>query len=417
MSLLALLLPARSRASALGETPAGARLTTAVEPPAEWRFVYSRQGLSVDREGRAAAADLPKADRVVLVVQDEDVAWLSATLPKASAKRLPEVLRGALEDQLLEDPASAHLALGPGGLREDGPTWVAALHLPWLERQLQALREQGLQADALVCPSEPATQLKAHARLGADGQALAVVCGPEGVAQWPLAWPGGRERLQAVPAWTAEPAAARLLAEQGHADARLQDAAHRALQAAQSGTNLLQLGLAPRMKGSRALWAAWATLKDRRYRALHVGLAALVLVQVVGLNLQAWRAHGEVQALRQQQQDILREAFPSIKVVVDPLLQAERELLKLRRAAGEPGPADLETALDVAAGAWALQPLPAGQLKSIRWDEQGLALLAAASTWPPEAVQRLQDHAGRLGWQTRQDGPTLRLVRPGAGAP
>ena len=160
---------------------------------------------------------------MVLVVQDEDVAWLSATLPKASAKRLPEVLRGALEDQLLEDPASAHLALGPGGLREDGPTWVAALHLPWLERQLQALREQGLQADALVCPSEPAAQLKAHARLGADGQALAVVCGPEGVAQWPLAWPGGRERLQAVPAWTAEPAAARLLAEQGHANARLQD--------------------------------------------------------------------------------------------------------------------------------------------------------------------------------------------------
>ena len=148
-----------------------------------------------------------------------------------------------------------------------------------------------------------------------------------------------------------------------------------------------------------------------------MGLAALVLVQVVGLNLQAWRAHGEVQALRQQQQDILREAFPSIKVVVDPLLQAERELLKLRRAAGEPGPADLETALDVAAGAWALQPLPAGHLKSIRWDEQGLALLAAGSTWPPEAVQRLQDHAGRLGWQTRQDGPTLRMVRPGAGAP
>ncbi|MFN5700186.1 MAG: hypothetical protein ACK47V_06075, partial [Betaproteobacteria bacterium] len=61
MSLLALLLPARSRASALGETPAGARLTTAVESPAEWRFVYSRHGLSVDREGRAAAADLPKA--------------------------------------------------------------------------------------------------------------------------------------------------------------------------------------------------------------------------------------------------------------------------------------------------------------------------------------------------------------------
>ena len=53
----------------------------------------------------AAPAQLPRADRTVLVLQDEDVSWLQALLPKSAAKRLQPALVGALEDQLLEDAA------------------------------------------------------------------------------------------------------------------------------------------------------------------------------------------------------------------------------------------------------------------------------------------------------------------------
>ncbi|MFN5724214.1 MAG: type II secretion system protein GspL, partial [Betaproteobacteria bacterium] len=77
----------------------------------EWRFVYSRDGLGIDREGMAAPAQLPRADRTVLVLQDEDVSWLQALLPKSAAKRLQPALVGALEDQLLEDAAVTHLAM------------------------------------------------------------------------------------------------------------------------------------------------------------------------------------------------------------------------------------------------------------------------------------------------------------------
>lgn len=412
MSLLAIFLPVRGRAPILGPPAAATRLAAAVEPALQWSFVYSRQGQAVDRQGRAAATELPKADRVVLVLQDEDVSWLSATLPPPSAKRLKEALRGALEDQLLEDPASTHLAVWQHGLQQDGPTWVAAIHKPWIEGQLAHLQAQGIQADALVCLSEPGPKLRAHARLGADGQALAVLSGPLGVVQWPLGWPGARAQVQAVQHWTSEPGAAQLLAEHSQAEARLLDPGIRALLAAQAGTNLLQFDLLPQRKGLRAALAAWAAFKDRRYRALHAGLAALVLVQAVGLNVQAWQSQRELQALQLRQAQMLLEAFPEIRVVVDPVLQAERALQALRRAAGEPGPTELETGLDVVASAWAGQPIA---LSSIAWDERGLTL--RAPQWPQDAVQRLQNQADPLGWKTRLEGSVLRLVKPGAAQP
>ncbi|NBQ91029.1 MAG: hypothetical protein EBS47_05120 [Betaproteobacteria bacterium] len=412
MSLLAILLPVRGRSPAPGEAPAATPIAAAVEPTAPWRFVFSRTGQTVDHQGRASAAGLPKADRIVLVAPDEDVSWLAVHLPKAAAKRLKDVLRGALEDQLLEEPAAAHLAVSNRGLPGDGPTWVAALHKPWLERHLKELLDQGVQADALVSLSEPGLQLRGHARVGLDGQALAVVCGPQGVAHGPLAWPGWRTRLQGTPSWTAEPGAAQALAEQGVASPRLLDPAQRALEAACSGTNLLQFDLTPQMKGSRAVMAAWSSFKDRRFRTLHIGLAALLAVQAVGLNVSAWQAQRHLQALQGRSEQVLREAFPSIKVVVDPVAQAERELLTLRRASGEPGPTDLETWLDLAAAAWAGQPTP---LDSVRLDAQGLTLVA--TSWPPDRVQGLQDHARQHGWQVRVDSGVLRVSKSGVASP
>jgi general secretion pathway protein L len=342
-------------------------------------------------------------------------------------KRLQDALRGALEDQLLEDNSSTHLAVSQQGVQADGPTWVAALHRPWIEQTLAHLHEQGLQADALVSLSEPGPQWQAHACIDAQGQAVAVVSGPQGVAMCPLGWSGWRARQphprgartrdeshdglgHATPAlrWTAEPNAAQALAEQGQADARLWEFSQRAMHAATTGTNLLQFDLRPQRQGTRALWAAWTAFKGPRYRAVHIGLLALVLVQALGLNLSAWQAQSEVQALQQRHAQLLRDAFPSIQVVVDPVLQAERELQTMRQAAGEPGPQDLETGLNLVARAWAAQALP---LQAIRWDAQGLSLVAAQ--WPTDTVQRLRELAAGLGWQTQMEAGALRLIPPG----
>lgn len=402
MSVLAILLPARARTASHGESS-----------PVEWRFVYSRDGLVIDGEGMTEPAQMPQADRTVLVVQDEDVSWLQALLPKSAAKRLQAALAGALEDQLLEDVCVTHLAVSRSGLREDAPTWIAAVHKPWVEQLLADLTAKGIQADALVSLSEPEPDWTAHAKVMPDGQAVAVASGPQGVAVAPLGWSGWRSRLTDLPYWTAEPAAAQTLSALGLATNRvtLLGVAARALKAATSGTNLLQFDLAPQMRGSRALRAAWAAFKDRRFRALHIGLVALVLIQVLGLNVVAWQAGREAQRLQARNETLLRESFPSIKVVVDPRAQAERELQSLRRTAGVPGPADLETWLDVAALAWAGQPLP---ITALRMDAQGLSL--DAPQWPAASLQAMQDHARQLGWQARLEGSVLRLIPPAMAA-
>jgi len=414
MSLLAILVPARSRSAHQAESSFKPSIKpsagSAAQAAPEWRFVYSRDGQGIDREGTAPAERMPRADRTVLVVQDEDVSWLQATLPRSAARRLQAALVGALEDQLLEEAQSTHLAVSRDGLREDGPTWVAALHKPWVEQVLATLTGQGLLADALVGLSEPTPSRTAHAKLTPDGQAVAVVCGPQGVALGPLAWAGWRTRLSDLSPWTAEPEAAQACADLGLSDARVRliGAGERALTAAASGSNLLQFDLAPRMRGSRAAVAAWSTFKDRRFRVIRVGLVALALIQIVGLNVSAWQADREIRQLQALTEAQLRESFPSIKVVVDPVAQAERELQSLRRIVGVPGPAELETWLDVASTAWTGQAAP---IKALRLNAQGLSM--DAPRWPAPSLEPIADHARRQGWQTRLDGSVL-LVQPPA---
>lgn len=402
MTLLALMLPGRARLMASGEPPGSPR----PDSGAEWSYVLSRDGLSVDEEGSAPVASLPKAERIVLVAQDEDVAWLPTRLPKAAAARLKEALAGALEEQLLEDPAQAHLAVSRQGLREDDVTWVAALHKPWIEQALAQLQEGGVVVDGLVSLSEPTADTVAHAKANPDGHSTAVVSGPHGVALWSLEWLGWKERLPQIEQWTSEPSVARTLADQDITAKRLVAPGPRALAAAAAHTNLLQFDLTPRMKGSRAVLAAWATFKEPRLRVLRWGLVALLLIQVVGLNISAWQARRDVLAVQARGEQLLREAFPSVKVVVDPAVQMERELTALRRASGQPGPTDLETWIDLLAGIWAGQPEP---LIKLQWDTQGLKL--DASQWPAEFIPVIEDHARQQGWQARLEGNTLRLSR------
>lgn len=405
MSVLAILLPLRPRSTTGGDGPPAPRSASGME----WAYAFSRDTRTVEQQGSAPAAQLPKAERAVLVVQEDDIAWLPVQLPKVTASRLREALGGALEDQLLEEPHLTHLALNKAGLREGQTNWVAALHKPWLEQQIRLLREEGIEIDALVSLSEPDDASSGHAGIGSDGQPRAIVVGPHGVALWALGWPGWKTRLEGTMTWTAEPAAASALSEAGMPAARLLNQGDRMLAAAVSGSNLLQFDLAPRMKGSRALLAVWSAFRTPRYRAIHVGLALMLLIQVIGLNASAWRSQRETQTLQARAEEVLRQTFPSVKVVVDPRVQMEREVQSLRQAAGLAGPTDLETWIDLVATLWAGQPEP---LLKFQLSPQGLSL--EATQWPPDVVAALQEHARQQGWQARVEGNQLKLAPAGA---
>jgi general secretion pathway protein L len=111
-------------------------------------------------------------------------------------------------------------------------------------------------------------------------------------------------------------------------------------------------------------------------------------------------------AVQARGEQLLRETFPSVKVVVDPAVQMERELISLRRASGQPGPTDLETWIDLLASIWAGQPEP---LVKLQWDTQGLKL--DATQWPAEFIPVIEDYARQHGWQARLEGSTLKLSR------
>lgn len=77
----------------------------------------------------------------------------------------------------------------------------------------------------------------------------------------------------------------------------------------------------------------------------------LLLAQVAGLNLAAWRTRSELAERRQHVSAALTQSFPQVKVVVDAPVQMAREVAALRQNTGAASPRDLGAML----GAWAQQ--------------------------------------------------------------
>ena len=103
---------------------------------------------------------------------------------------------------------------------------------------------------------------------------------------------------------------------------------------------------------SRRLGAAWRTFAHApRWRPARWGLALLLLAQVAGLNLAAWRTRSELAERRQHVSAALTQSFPQVKVVVDAPVQMAREVAALRQNTGAASPRDLGAML----GAWAQQ--------------------------------------------------------------
>jgi general secretion pathway protein L len=126
----------------------------------------------------------------------------------------------------------------------------------------------------------------------------------------------------------------------------------RALQATRSLWNLRQFDLAPHHRGALALRDAWQRFLAPGWRPVRIGLAALLVLQVVGLNLWASQLRGQVQARKVAMDQLLRDAHPQVRSVLDAPAQMQRETDVLRAAAGRPGEGDLESLLGAAAAAW-----------------------------------------------------------------
>jgi type II secretion system protein L len=120
---------------------------------------------------------------------------------------------------------------------------------------------------------------------------------------------------------------------------------------------LLQYDFAPRL----ADWRAW-----RPAAAL---AAALAVVWIAGLNVDAWLMLREERELRGRMSAALREAFPRVPVVLDAPAQMRRGLADLRAAAGT---GDAEDFLPLAAGFARLVESEAEAVRSLEYRDRAL---------------------------------------------
>jgi general secretion pathway protein L len=397
-----------------------ARSVSAPEPAtprtsAELDYVLSRDGLAVSAQGRCAPSLLPRADSVALVLADCDVSWHRITLPKAPAARLRAALAGVLEEALLDDAEQLHLALAPQAAAGE-PTWVAAVDKRWLAAELAALEKANVFVDRVLPASWPDEPPSGHFDLAdeADSRSLALHWAhADGVATLSLQGGLARALLPQPPPegtrWSATPAAATAAERWLDAPVAVLSAAERALQATHSLWDLRQFDLARRSKGTRAVRDALRGLRTPAWRPARYGIAALVLTQLVGLNVWAWHLRSTLDAKRESQVALLQSTFPHVRAVLDAPLQMQREVALLRAAAGQPDASDLEPLLRAAAAAW---PADLAAVESIRFEPGKLTL--AASSWDAGRIEQFRAQLQPMG--LRLDVADGRLVLSRAAA-
>lgn len=386
-------------------------------------YVLSPDAVSLSAQGHAPPALLPiaagRGNDVVAVVPARAMSWHQVTLPgtlarslrgrRAGQPRLRAVLTGLLEELLLDEPEQLHVAVFPGATR-DAPVWVAVCQRAWLLQALHALE---------VLPQRILRIVPEFAPLqGGDGVPVAhvtadavsaqlVLCTAQGVTLLPLGAVAATWVQQAGPVEVfAEPEVTALATQTLGRPVHEQTRGQRLLHLLHSPWNLAQFEFRatrrPRFLKELALLGN-RLLRAPPWRPLRWGLALLLLVQVLGLNLLAWKEQALLEEKREVMNALLTRALPEVSVIVDPPRQMARAVALLQEEAGlgtGPGLVDLFTTIAEAAPGYT--PPTAIALGDGELRLQG----------PPPAPERVAALSGRLaaqGWRARTQADLLVL--------
>ena len=171
----------------------------------EWQlpelpFLLLDRAGNTQRAGRAALALLPRASLTVLLIAARDLLTVTAAVPPLKGPRLRQALPNVVEDQLIQDPQTCHLALDPQALA-DGRHTVAAIDRGWFRFLVEGFRTAGhrnlravpvarclppVQPEAVGDGADPAAGAGGAVASGAPGAS-----GPSGRSSAPLASAAG----------------------------------------------------------------------------------------------------------------------------------------------------------------------------------------------------------------------------------
>lgn len=365
----------------------------------------------------ASAQGLPpvrRGEEVVAIVPTHALSWHRVRLPRGVGPRSPQlrtVLNSLLEDRLLDEPQRLHLALG-GQTSADGQTWVAACDRDWLHEHVQALEAAGRAPDRIVpeaAPLDETTGTRPVVQvLGEADRPRLRVCRSAGVIELPFsreAWALalGSDAVDDALAVQAEPAVAALAEQMLQCRVHLQSRGARWTQAAGSPWNLAQGEFAQHGALRRVAVAAREFLQSPLWRPLRWGVVALLLVQIAGLNLWAWRERADWRARQAAIDGVLTRSFPGVRVVVDAPAQMAREIAQLRQATGASGREDLEPMLAALAASLG----PGTTLTALDYERGALRVSGPATD--DDALARLQAPLRERGYRASRDEGRLRV--------
>ena len=341
---------------------------------AAYDYAVTSDGRTATVQASAPLALLPAVARggeIVAVVPVAMLSWHRVEIPKGvgmGSPRVRVILESLLEDRLLDEADQLHLALAPDAAA-GAATWVAACDKRWLSAHLQALEAAGRPIGRIVPEFSPvAGPLQLHVLGDADTPQMVATGGAVAGVQY-LPFSAAAMSLLPLPSVLSVPG---VVMEDNDADAgadmlvfaepiHAAQAEHllqrkvglltrpqRWLDASRSPWDLAQLELlssgrtrtVKRLSGvGRDLWqsSAW---KPARW-----GMLLLLLANLVGLNVWAWKEQSALARQRAAMVSTLTQTFPQVKVVVDAPVQMERQVAALRQATGVSSGRDLEAML------------------------------------------------------------------------
>ncbi|WP_206955506.1 type II secretion system protein GspL [Trinickia acidisoli] len=148
-------------------------------PSQEWQlpempFVLLDKSGRKERAGRAALAFLPRASTTVLIVAARDMLMLAAVLPPVKGQRLKQALPNVVEDYLIQDAQTCHIALDPQPI-PGGKRMMAIVDRGWFRFIVEAFNAAGHRSLRAVpvtrCLPTPMTEAAAAQPAPAEGVA------------------------------------------------------------------------------------------------------------------------------------------------------------------------------------------------------------------------------------------------------
>jgi len=380
----------------------------------EWCWVLrddERPAGSLFRGVLAETVKQAAGARVVVLVPGVDVLLASTELPGLNRQRLARAVPFALEEQLASDVEELHFALGHRD--DDGRIHNAVVARDKIAAWLERLRAAGLQADVmlsevLAVPREAANDAGRHWTLLIDGaRCLLRTDSQHGLA---LDLDNLSVVLQAAldEAGDSLPASldVKICGDDTFSDSddyrqlgqvceeagigverQLQDDDGALLLARgfdeKVAINLLQGDYSRRGQLEKLL---------RPWRPAILLLGLWLVVQLGAMGLEYSRLSKQDTEMREQITALYREAFPQARKVVNPRVQMERGLAKLRGTSG--GQTDLLGFIGKAGPI--LKATPGLKLRSLRYKENRLDIDLEISSLQTldKLKQRLADEAG-----------------------